>query len=50
MNSYRQLSSCTVFEGKIMVTGSYDNCTLKSVESNDHYENKWTSLPDMIEK
>ena len=50
MNSYRQLSSCTVFEGKILVTGGYDDSTLKSVESYDHYENKWTHLPDMIEK
>ena len=27
-----------------------DSCQLKSVESYDYYENKWTYLPDMNEK
>ena len=38
-----------VFKGKIVVTG-VDNSKLKSVESYDYYANKWTHLPDMIEK
>ena len=39
----RGYAACTVFEGKIVVTGNY----LKSVEAYDYYENKWTYLPDM---
>ena len=42
---------CTVFEGKIVVTGGkYSSSYRKSVEAYDHYENKWTYLPDMIEE
>ena len=50
----RYLASCTVFEGKIVVSASKsDNVvyrTLNSVEAYDYYENKWTYLPDMIEE
>ena len=42
----RYFAACTVFEGKIVVTGGYS----KSVEAYDYYENKWNNLPDMIEK
>ena len=40
----RSNSACTVFEGEIVVTGGYKkrNFYLKSVESYDHHENKWT--------
>ena len=44
MNNQR---SCTVFEGKIVVPGGAHNGPLKSVESYDHHENKWSYLPDM---
>ena len=47
MNRTRIFSACTVFEGKIVVTGGL---TTKSVEAYDYYENKWTYLPDMIVK
>ena len=50
MNSYRQLPGCTVYEGKIVVTGGcHNNVGLKLVESYDHHENKWTDLPSMID-
>ena len=46
----RHNAACTVFEGKIVVTGGKYYRTLKSVEAYDHYENKLTYLPDMIEE
>ena len=49
LNEARNRAACTVFEGKIVITGGQDYHRLKSVESYDHYENKWTFLPDMIE-
>ena len=53
LNKSRCLAACTVFEGKIVVTGSIlrsDCLLLKSVESYDFNEKKWTYLPDMNEK
>ena len=51
MNKSRCYAACTVFEGKIVVTGGESNYfTLKSAEAYDYYENKWTYLPDMVEK
>ena len=42
--------SCTVFDGKIIVTGGFNTGRrLRSVESFDHHENKWTFLCDMID-
>ena len=59
----RFVAACTVFEGKVVVSGGYydnsyfdgfnedsDDGDLKSVESCNYYENKWTYLPDMIEE
>ena len=48
----RRYAACTVFEGKIVVTGGYNSSEfyLKSVEAYDYYENKWKYLPCMIEK
>ena len=43
----RFYAACTVFEGKIVVTGGRYT---KTVEAYDYYENKWTYLPDMIEE
>ena len=52
MNDRRGHSACTVFEGKIVVTGGYDhvNGKLNSVESYDHHKNEWTYFPAMIDK
>ena len=41
-------SSCTVFEGKIVVTGGIYSCY--SVEAYDHHKSRWSYLPPMIEK
>ena len=50
MNESRCDAACTVFEGKIVVSGGETvTCYLKSVEVYDYHENKWTFLPDMIE-
>ena len=46
MNLSRWFAACTVFEGKIVVTGGFS----KSVEAYDHYEYEWAYLPDMIEE
>ena len=51
LNVARNRTSCTVFEGKVVVTGGYNhNGGLKSVEAYDYYENRWTYLPDMTKK
>ena len=47
MNESRYNAACTVFESKIIVSGGYES---KSVEAFDYYENKWTYLPEMIDK
>ena len=51
LNVPRFHAACTVFEGKIVVTGGKNYCpNLKSVEAYDYHENKWTFLPDMIKE
>ena len=53
MNDCRQNAACTVFKGKIVLTGGYDGVNrvkLSSVEAYDYYENKWDFLPCMINK
>ena len=46
MNDCRRDATCTVFEGKIVLTGGYDGYNgLKSVEAYDFNENKWDILP-----
>ena len=44
----RSRSACTVFEGKIVVTGGFNERKLKSVELYDHHVNTWKFLSDMI--
>ena len=49
----RDTSACTVFEGKIVVSGGCINNNsnrigLRSVEIYDYHENKWSFLPEMI--
>ena len=50
LQNERSFSACTVFEGKIVVTGGYNKRSfyLKSVESYDHHENTWSSLSSMV--
>ena len=57
----RSNAACTVFEGKIVVSGGRRgircnipmmrpmNPGMKSVETYDHHENKWLSFPSMLE-
>ena len=45
MKESRKCAACTVFEGKIVVSGGVD---FNSVESYDYYENKWDYFPSMI--
>ena len=52
----RRNASCTIFEGKIVVTGGYlisndynSLCKLKSSESYCFHENKWTQFSDMLQ-
>ena len=51
LNVARNCAECTVFEGKIVVTGGVNYLSrFKSVEAFDYCENKWTYLQDMNEK
>ena len=51
MKQNRYFAACTVFEGKIFITGgTYNWYKLNSVETYDYYDNKWTYLPEMIER
>ena len=49
MNDVRESSACSVFEGKIVVSGGYYNGNgLNTVEAYDHVENTWKNMPSMI--
>ena len=53
LNEARDCAACTVFEGKIVVTGGDDydeDDELKSVEQYDYFEDKWINLSDLIEE
>ena len=49
MQTARCYHSCAVFAGKIVVTGGlYLDETRGSVEAYDHFENKWSYMPDLL--
>ena len=56
MSCNRIDAACTIFEGKIVVTGglcsspSSTSVEASSVEAYDHHVNKWNYLPNMLEK
>ena len=50
INEQRVCAACTVCCGKLVVSGGYNDNTLKSVEAYDYFENRWSCLPDMIEE
>ena len=53
MKVARQFPSCAVFEGKIVVSGGYNNINdgdLNTVEAYDHIDDSWTNMPSMIEE
>ena len=52
MKVARKYASCTVFEGRIVVSGGHNwsNGKLKTVEAYDHVDDSWTNMPSMIEE
>ena len=50
MNNARRLSACSVFEGKIVVSGGYYNVSLNTVEAYDHAGDTWENMPNMIDE
>ena len=49
MKVARQNASCSVFEGRIVVTGGYNNNygLFNTVEAYDHIDDSWTKMPNM---
>ena len=50
MNETRCGASCTVYEGKIVVSGGWNHNDLNTVEAYHHEAIKWSSLPNLIER
>ena len=55
INQPRYYPACTVYQGKIVVSGGRPSDVeyyqlSKSVEAYDHHINQWSPLPDMIER
>ena len=48
LQTERSNTACTVFEGKVVVTGGLNVEELRSVESYDYYGNEWKFLSNMI--
>ena len=48
-NVARENSSCAVFEGRIVVSGWYNNNEglLNTVEAYDHIDDSWKYMPNM---
>ena len=51
MKEKRSGASCVVFEGRIVVTGGFNNNNgdLNTVEVYDHIDDSWTNMPNMVE-
>ena len=51
MNEARFSAACTVFEGRVVVSGGLNNndITLNTVEAYDHVADEWSYMPNMIE-
>ena len=51
MNQVRESAACTIFEGRIVVSGGQDDndIELNTVESYDVIAAKWSSMPNMID-
>ena len=52
MNDYRTTASCTVFEGRIVVSGGINDRArcIRTVETYDHVADTWTFMPNMVNK
>ena len=50
MNEGRIRAACTVFEGRVVVSGGYGNNVFitNTVEAYDHVADEWTYMPNMI--
>ena len=49
MTEWRCYSACTVFDGKIVLTGGYKDYKIcKSVEAYNYHENEWTHLQNVL--
>ena len=44
----RSISACSVFEGRIVVSGGINSERLNTVEAYDHVGDKWENMPNMI--
>ena len=50
MNGAKYDAACATFEGKVVVSGGYNNGSLNTVEAYDHVADSWTYMPNMIEE
>ena len=50
MNVSISYTSCAVFEGRIVVSGGYNNGFLSTVEAYDHIAEKWTNMLNIVEE
>ena len=51
MNAARFNAGSAVFEGKVVVSGGYNNnALLNTVEAYDHVADDWSNIPNMIER
>ena len=50
MHQARKFASCTVFEGRVFVSGGFNNIQLNNVEAYDHIDDSWSNMPNMIER
>ena len=48
MNSARSHLACSVFEGRIVVSGGYNREILNTVEAYDHVGDTWENMPNLI--
>ena len=48
MNNATKLSACSVFEGRVVVSGGLNNGILNTVEAYDHVGDVWENMPNMI--
>ena len=44
----RENAACTVFEGKIIVSGGWFEYKNNTIEAYDYHENKWSYFPNML--
>ena len=49
MNLGRSDLACTVYDGKVVISGGSGDDRFKSVEAYDHIADEWSYLPNMIE-